>query len=143
VSPDFELKAAIIARLKADATVASFVGTKVYDRPPEKTGGGLNVTSPYISMGPWTSIPDDYDCMDGVEITGQVDAWSWGSGEAFGSAEVSKIADAVRRSLHDAEFSLSVNALVAIRWELTRILRDPDGVTNHAAIQFTATVETP
>lgn len=138
MSPDYELKAAIIARLKADATVAGFVGARVYDRPPDSSP-----TSPYLSMGPWTSIPDDYDCIDSVEITGQIDAWSWGSGEAFGSAQVSKIADAVWRSLHNAEFTLTTNALATMQWELTRILRDPDGVTNHAAIQFTAIVETP
>src|SRR5690606_18981222 len=111
---------------------------RVYDRPADSSPA-----SPYLSMGPWTIIPDDADCIDGVEVTGQIDVWSWGAGEAFGSAEVSKIADAVRRSLHDAEFNLTINALATIRHELTRILRDPDGVTNHAAIQFTATIETP
>lgn len=143
LAPDYELKVAIIARLKANATIAGFVGAKVYDRPPQKADGKPDVASPYISMGPWQVVDAGADCIDGVEITAQIDAWSWGAGEAFGSAEVSKIADAIRRSLHDAEFTLTTNALATIEHELTRILRDPDGVTNHAAITFTAVVETP
>ncbi len=143
MSPDFELKVAVIARLKADTTVASFVGSKVYDRVPETTDGKPDVPSPYISMGPWTVLPDDADCIDGVEITGQIDVWSWGGGEAYGSAQVQKIADAARRSLHNAEFSLTTNALAELQHVLTRILRDDDGVTNHAVVQFTAVVETP
>lgn len=137
----YELILAAIAKLRATSAVTALVGTKIYDRVPEKKDGTPNVASPYISMGPTTTIPDDYDCVDGEEITFQLDAWSWGSGEAYGSVEVRKIADAVKRALHDADLALSNNALVTLRHELTRILRDPDNVTNHAAIQFTATVE--
>lgn len=143
VAPDYELLATVVDRLRADTVVAAFVGSKIYDRVPQKPDGTPNVAPPYISLGPSSEIPADFDCVDGIEITFQIDAWSWGAGEAFGSAEVRKIARAVRRSLHDAEFGLGANALVTIRHELTRVMRDRDGVTNHAAIQFTAIVETP
>lgn len=139
----YELILAAITKLRATTAVTALVGTKIYDRVPEKQDGTPNVTSPYVSMGPTTTIPDDYDCVDGEEITFQIDAWSWGGGEAYGSVEVRKISDAIKRALHDADLTLANNALVTIRHELTRILRDPDGITNHAAIQFTATVETP
>lgn len=143
LAPDYELLAAVVTRLKADAAVSALVGTKVYDRVPQKPNGQADVASPYLSLGPSTEVPDDADCIDGVEVTFQIDAWSWGAGEAFGSAQVRKIARAVRRSLHDAEINLTTNALVTLRHELTRVMRDPDGVTNHAAMQFTAVIETP
>jgi hypothetical protein len=138
VDPTYELKAAIITRLKADAAVAAFVGTRVYDRPPDGA-----ITPPYLSMGPSDAVTDDADCIDGLEITMQIDCWSWGSGEAFGDAQVRKIAGAIRASLHEAEFSLTENALASIRHRITRYQRESDGVTNRAIISITAFVELP
>jgi hypothetical protein len=138
LDPTYELAAAVIARLKADAAVSGFVGTRIYDRPPDGT-----VLSPYISFGPSDATTDDAECIDGLEISMQIDCWSWGSGEAFSSAEVRKIAGAVRASLHDAEFELAQNALVTIRHRITRYQRESDGVTNRAIITITAFVELP
>lgn len=146
MDPTYELVLAAINKLRADASVAALVGTKIYDRVPERqTANGLvaDVSSPYVSMGPVTAVSDDADCIEALEITFQLDAWSWGDGDAYGSVEVRKIAGLIKKALHRADLTLSTNALVSIRHEMTRILRESDGVTNHAAIQFTATVETP
>ncbi|SMF53304.1 Protein of unknown function [Xaviernesmea oryzae] len=136
MDPTYELAAAIVARLKADAAVAAFVGAKVYDRPPDGT-----LQSPYISLGPSDALTDDADCVDGLEITMQIDCWSWGSGEAFSSAQVRKIAGAVRACLHEAEFPLAANALVSLRHRITRYQRESDGATNRAIVSITAFVE--
>lgn len=138
MDPTYELAAAIVARLKADAAVSGFVGGRVYDRPPAGA-----IASPYISFGPSDATTDDAECIDGLEISMQIDCWSWGSGEAFSSAEVRKIAGAVRASLHDAEFELAQNALVTIRHRITRYQRESDGATNRAIITITAFVELP
>lgn len=136
MDPTYELTATIISRLKADATVASFVGSRVYDRPPDG-----EQPSPYISMGPSDALTDDADCLDGLEITLQIDCWSWGSNEAYGSAEVSKLSGAVRAALHEAEIALPTNALASLRHRITRYQRESDGVTNRAIISVTAFVE--
>jgi len=136
VDPTYELTAAIISRLKADATVASFVGSRVYDRPPDG-----EAQSPYISMGPSDALTDDADCLDGLEITLQIDCYSWGPNEAFGSAEVRKLSGAVRAALHEAEISLPTNALASLRHRITRYQRESDGATNRAIISVTAFVE--
>ena len=136
MDPTYELTAAIISHLKADPTVASFVGSRVYNRPPD---GAL--TPPYISMGPSDALTDDADCIDGLEVTMQIDCWSWGSGAAFSDAQVRKLSGAVRAVLHEAEFSLPTNALASIRHRITRYLRESDGVTNRAIISVTAFVE--
>ncbi|MBX4992896.1 hypothetical protein ABID08_002069 [Rhizobium binae] len=138
MDPVFELKAAVIGRLKADAALAAFVAGNVFDRPPDGAK-----PSPYISMGPWDATTDEADCIDGMEINMQIDCWSWGGGEAFSSAEVSKIAGAVRSALHEAEFELSTNALATISHRITRYQRESDGATNRAIITVTAFVELP
>ncbi|PDS97520.1 hypothetical protein CO659_12710 [Rhizobium sp. S9] len=138
MDPIFELKAAVIARLREDSTVSGFVSARVYDRPPDGT-----VASPYISMGPWDATTDGADCIDGMEINMQIDCWSWGGGEAFSSAEASKIAGAVRASLHEAELELTQNALATINHRITRYQRESDGATNRAIITITAFVELP
>jgi hypothetical protein len=138
MDPTYELAAAVIARLKADATVSAFVGARVYDRPPDGT-----LASPYISMGPSDATSDGAECINAVEVTMQIDCWSWGSGEAFSGAEARKISGAVRKSLHEAEFTLTANALATINHRITRYQRESDGVTNRAIITITAFVELP
>lgn len=142
MAPDLELLNAVLAQLRADSAVAAVVGDRIYDRVPMNAEGLPSVSSPYISCDYSASTPDDADDLEAEEIEFQLDAWSWGDGEAYASAEVRKIARAVKRCLHDAEFPLAVNALATLQHSLTRILRDTeDGVTNHAAMRFVATVE--
>lgn len=141
LGPDLDLLRAAIARLKATPAVVDLVGERIYDRPPEQSSGELDVTSPYISLGPTSSVPADSDCQAGEEITFQLDCWSWGGGEAYASAECRRINSAVRKALHDAELVLEENALVTLTHEQSRVLRDPDGITNHGVIVFTAIVE--
>ncbi|MET3601814.1 DUF3168 domain-containing protein [Martelella mangrovi] len=134
----YELAFAVMNRLKADAAVSAFVAGQVFDRVPAEP----KPQSPYTSLGPTDSVQDDAECIAGQEISFQVDCWSWGAGEAYGSAEVRKLAGAVRQCLHGAEFTLAENAFVMLEHRVTRIMRDPDGVTNHAAMTFSAFVET-
>ncbi|KFL31481.1 gene transfer agent [Devosia riboflavina] len=144
MEPIYELRLAALNKLRQVPALTAIVGTKIYDRVPERQVGGqlvADVTSPYISLGLATAISDDADCIEGLEVTFQIDGWSWGSGLAYSSVQASQIAGEVRKALHGVELNLSVNALVSIRHELTRILRDSDGITNHAVIQFTALVE--
>lgn len=138
MDPTYELAAAIIARLKADTMVAALVDGRVYDRPPDGA-----ITPPYISLGPSDATTDGADCIDVLEVNLQIDCWSWGSGEAFSSAQVRKLAGAVRASLHEAEFELTTNALATISHRITRYQREADGVTNRAIISVTAFVEIP
>lgn len=139
----YELISAAIAKLRATPAVTNYVSTRIYDRVPGSQNGSENVPFPYISLGPSSSVPDDYECVDGEEITFQFDVWSSGCGEAFSTVECRKISGAIKRALHNAELTLSTNALVTLRHTLTRVMADPDPTISHAAVQFTAVVETP
>jgi hypothetical protein len=141
----YELLRAVFDRLKATAAVTTLVpANRIYDRAPLDAQGKVNAPFPYITAGPSTAIPDDFDCMYGEEITIQLDVWSSGPGEAASTAECRKICDAIKRALHDADdIVLTVNALVSLQWELTRVLPDPNPAIKHGVVQLTATIETP
>lgn len=136
MEPTFELQKAVIDRLKADAGVAAIAGARVFDRVPD----GEDVF-PYIAMGPSDAVTDDADCLDGMEITLQIDCYSSGGGEAFSSAEVRKLSGAVRSALHEAEIVLVDNALALMRHRITRFTREQDNTVNRAIVSITALVE--
>jgi hypothetical protein len=138
-----ELIKAVFEHLKATPAVTDFVAQHIYDRVPEETDGSTGVPFPYVSLGPSSTIPDDFDCLQGEEITIQLDVWSSGSGEAFSTMQCRKICGAIKKSLHDVDLSLPTNALVTLQHEITRIIDDPNPAIHHGVIQFTATVETP
>jgi hypothetical protein len=132
-SPSLELQGAIVSRLGADVAVTNLVGSRIYDAVPD------NAAFPYISMGPSDELSDDADCIEGYDITIQIDVWSRG----VGSVEAKRIAAAVREVLHDYDMPIVDNALVYFRHRTTRIFRDPDGLTSHAAMEFEAFAEKP
>lgn len=131
-SPTLELQGAIIAALKASPGVSAMVGARVYDSVPDR------VDFPYISLGPTDETSDDADCIDGFEMSLQIDCWS----RAVGFPEVRKVADAVRQALKP-DMTLTDNALVYLNHLVTRTFRDPDGLTSHAAMTFEAFAEQP
>lgn len=132
-SPTLELQRAIVERLKADLTVSALVAGRVYDSVPAEP------VFPYISIGPTDEASDDVDCIDGFEIAMQIDVWS----RAVGYPETRRVVDAVRQALTAAEIALVDNALVYFDHRITRTMRDPDGLTSHAAMTFEAFAEQP
>lgn len=132
-SPTLELQGAIVSRLKSYPAVTALVGNRVYDSVP------ADAEFPYISIGPSDEITEDADCIRGFDISMQIDVWS----REPGHPQARRIADAVQRALHEQDLALTDNALVYFRHRQTRFLRDPDGLTTHAAITFEAFVEQP
>jgi hypothetical protein len=137
-----ELLRSMLDALRATSAVTDLVEDRISDRPQGRLGTPAAVY-PYISVGPTTSIPDDFDCLDGEEITLQLDVWTSGDDVAFASVQCREISDIIKRRLHNADLVLAENALVTLTWATTRILDDPNPAIRHGAVQFTATVETP
>lgn len=131
MSPDLEVRDAVVATLKAAPAVVALVGDRIFDRVP------LNAEFPYLTIGPSWEIPDDADCLEAVEIGFRISAWS----RAVGAAEALAIANATRRALRDADLELAVNALADFEYRRGDTLRDPDGLTTQAILEFSATVE--
>lgn len=141
ISPSHELQTTIVQRLEADAGVSALVASRIYDDvPPEEDRiSDTGAAWPYVSMGPSDELSDDADCIDGFEITFQIDCWS----RAVGFPEVRAVSEAVRRALDDQDLPLIDNAMVSFSHRITRYMRDPDGKTSHAAMSFTALIEQP
>lgn len=130
-APSDELQYAIVTRLKADSAVTALVAGRIYDHVPDNAG------FPRITLGVTDEVSDDADCIEGLAISYQIDCWS----RAVGVPQVRNMAHAVRRALTREDIALSDNALVSFEHRVTRTMRDPDGITNHAAITFDVFVE--
>ena len=131
--PSLELQAAVVAKLKASTTVQAVVGNpaRVYDRVPP------DATFPYISLGDFQVLPDKADCIDGTEVYVNIDAWE--RDKTFPMAK--KISKAIVAALDDQ--ALTLTGYDAIVFELNTInyMRDPDGITRHAALSFRALIQ--
>lgn len=126
-----ELQGVITSTVKGQSP--QLAGGRIYDRVPE------DVAFPYISFGPSDAINDDAECIQADEITFQIDVWS----RTPGFPEVKQLARDLRNLLLGANIQLTSNALVTLEHSSTRVFRDPDGLTSHAAMTFTAVIEEP
>lgn len=128
--PSLALQGAIVSALKNDATLSTLLAQRVYDAVPPVP------TFPYISVGDGQVLGDDTeDCGDGSEVHLQIDAWS----RAVGYPEVKQIAAAIRSALKTTPITvptLSGFTVSVVEYVQTQFLRDPDGLTRHAAITF-------
>ena len=126
-----ELQKAIIQTLSNDADVKEIVDGRVFDSVPREA------EFPYVSLGPMTSETTLADCLELDNISVQIDVWS----RDISSKEMRELANAVRQALTKSELALEKNGLVLFIHESTRELRDPDGLTSHAAVNFEAVVQ--
>jgi hypothetical protein len=127
------LQKALIGTLQADPTLSAIVHGRVYDNVPAQ------VVFPYVSLGPFQVLPELADCSEGVEILVTLDGWSRDGGKSF---EAKRIGAAIGNALHQAMLVLDEGQrLVSIALEQINYLRDPDGLTAHAAVTVRALTE--
>ena len=140
-NPTTPIQRAIVARLRADSTLATLLASiegvspatpAVVDQPPE------GQTKPYIRVGDHLSIPDNCHTSMGREVTETLHIWT----KARTSKQGQDIADAVTASLDHqvAAFSalLEVDGhrCVTIRQEFDQALEDPDPQIRHHVLRF-------
>jgi hypothetical protein len=130
--PSLALQVALVKALKDDSALTTLIGKRVYDSVPA-TG------FPYVSLGADQVLPDKAGCIDGSEISVQIDAWS----RTNGYAEVKRIGAAVSAALDDRPEALDVGGYTVVVFELeaSHYLIDPDGLTHHAALTFRALLQ--
>jgi hypothetical protein len=130
------LQKGIYDRLRADVALNALFGTipRVYDRVPP----ALGLIFPYIRIGEDSEIIDDLDCADFHEITAIVHVFS----RQIGKVDLKNIAGAVRTCLK-AGFPVTPYDMMDARFLRTRFLTDPDGLTEHAHLEFTFDLTTP
>lgn len=128
-----ELQKAIYERLVANAGVHAVCADRIYDRAVPKA-----VAFPYVTFQSFDAVEDDAECIEGLEVTVTLAAWSRYQG---GGREINDLVEAVRRALHGYAGELPVNALAEMRVTSLRIFDDPDGKTKQGVITVTCRVE--
>lgn len=122
-----EVQKALIAALKADATLAGLVSTRIYDRAPD------NEPHPHVSLGPQFSQPANETVdADGWETVITIDTWS----RKPGRVEANRIAKAIFEIVHDQDFTLDTFTTVLQRLESQNVIEEPDGITTHLVQRF-------
>ena len=129
------LFAAIIPILKSDAAMQALIGQRVYDAAPK------GASYPYVSLGAAWESQDDADCIPSLEIGFRLDVWS-APEQSTGSPEMRRITHRVRTLLHEVDLDLFEGALAMLAHRRTDVMRDPATKIAHAAIEFTAVIET-
>lgn len=128
--PSLEVQAAIVAALKTNGALPAVVGARVYDSVP------TSPTFPYVTLGDCQVLPDKAECIDGAELFLQIDVWS----RAVGFPESKQIAKAIVVKLDDQPLTVAGHDVVIFEHQSTQYLRDPDGLSRHAALSFRAIV---
>lgn len=131
--PLLDVQGAALALLRTAPALTAIVGERVFITVPE--GAAI----PYVSFGPADAVDADAECIEALEVTFQIDAWS----RSGGGSEAKQAGHAVRKALHGAELALADNAAVLCEHRATRVIREPDGITAHVALTFRVIVEIP
>lgn len=129
--PSYALQVALVAALKAAGVLPVVVGGRVYDSVPP------GATFPYVTLGDCQVLPDKAECVDGVEVSVQVDAWS----RAVGYGEAKTIGAAIVAALDDRPLTVDGFNVTVFELESARYLRDPDGLSRHGVITFRGLLE--
>lgn len=113
---DFEIQGVVFAALSAIA------GGNVFDRVPAKQA------LPYLYIGA-DEFAADYDSADLTECTIEVHAF------AATRDELKTIAGQIRTAL-DKKLTIPGHLVYEWSYENTRYFTDPDGLTEHAVLEF-------
>ncbi|WP_375458886.1 DUF3168 domain-containing protein [uncultured Enterovirga sp.] len=130
--PALPLQKALVAALKGDADITAVVGDRIYDTPP------MAAAYPYVTLGEDQILPDRGDGgYEGSDVTLTLHVWS----RATGFPEAKRVAAATRAALAGGLTLEAGTRLVDLTFEEARFLREPDGVTSHGVLTFTALTE--
>lgn len=125
ISPAFALQESLYSTLINAAPVTAFVADRVYDRIPN------NPVYPLIHIGDNQMIGEDFQYCATTEAHVNVHVFS----RYAGKAELLQIEAVVRDAL---EADIVVNGFITdyFLFVTTRLMIDPDGLTEHAVIAF-------
>lgn len=133
--PTEVLHSAVIAHLRsADYGLDAIVADRVFDDVPQ------NSVLPWIVVDAPEILDDSADCFDGAIATINVHCFS----DKKGRIQVQQIAAGVREALsHLAgeDLTLTGHRLLEIYFDRSIDVPEPDGITKHVQVTFTALTE--
>lgn len=135
------LKKLLLQRLRESSAISALVSERIYDVPPVSAS---EMTTPYIRFGPFQSSDDVAECFESSDITGQIDVYSTGPGEAASTAEALRISGLIKPILNGFDEDIDLGGgyvLSYIRYRNKRVITASDGKTKHVPITFSAIVD--
>lgn len=128
------LRAATQARLVADAALTALIGAgRVYDEAP-RAAQGVYVVHGEADARDW-STGSDKGCEQEVSLL----VWA---GESASAKQALQAAACVAAALDEAELSLSGHRLINLRWQASRLGRDPKTGLPFVTVRLRAVTET-
>jgi hypothetical protein len=131
LDPDRALQAAVLARLRADASLTALLTGRIHDEPP------ASPVYPYVTLGRAETRP-----WGGVEAEGVEHALTLTCVSRFGGAEEAKaVVAALRASLHGASLTLTDHRLVNLRATYADVFRASDWRSTFGLLRVRAVTE--
>lgn len=129
------LQMAVVAALKSADDLIAIVGQRIYDDVAP------DAIFPHVNIAGFHGVEAGArGCVATDEITVTVDGWS----RARGKQEIGAVVNAIRDALTELEVDLADDCeLISMDFERYDVLDDPDGITKHGVVEFTAVVEYP
>ena len=138
MSEQVQTVVAIIAALKADATLAALLTTYAAS-PAVFTHVPQDLESyPYVVLFDSGLSDDSNDCNLGFDGVLNIHSWT----DQRDMAVIGNIQKAVYDVLNHAELSMTGYSLVELHQEFSTILRDPDGITLHGVQRYRIILQT-
>jgi hypothetical protein len=131
VSPELALQKAVLAALRADASLTALLSGRIYDEPPPSP------IHPYVTLGRAETRP-----WGGVEAEGVEHGLTLTCVSRFGGAEEAKaVVAALRAALHGASLSLEDHRLVNLRASFADVFRASDWRSTFGVLRLRAVTE--
>lgn len=124
--PSLALQGGLVALLKSGGGVG--VADRVYDEPPDEK----NRVFPYITVGDDQVVGDDNDCSEISEVFCRIHVWT----RTVGFPETKQIAGAVRARLRATPPTVNGFTVDVVEFQQHQFLRDEDGKTRHAVVEY-------
>ncbi len=138
MSEQVQTVVAIIAALKADATLTALLTTYAAS-PAVFTHVPQDLESyPYVVLFDSGLSDDSNDCNLGFDGVLNIHSWT----DQRDMAVIGNIQKAVYDVLNHAELSMAGYSLVELHQEFSTILRDPDGITLHGVQRYRIILQT-
>lgn len=120
----------LIAHILDDATITTYVGSRVYTHVPQDQR-----EFPFLHV---RIIPDDWSTKSdfGVELAFLVDVYS----NYEGDKEIYEVMDVLIESIRRQPISITDAQVVCSNFETIAQFEEPDGQAHHSQIQFTLLV---
>lgn len=133
---DSGLQKAVFDRISTDPQIAQIMGQPVaefFDYVPE------NTTFPYINYQLVQSVENDTSTEESFETVFALHVWS----TKEGTKETNQILQRIYRLFHNRpdNLVLELYKVVNLQFQVSEVLRDPDGATYHGVIRFRAVLD--